>query len=212
MTVQVALLDYGAGNLRSARRGLERAGAQVTVTDDASEADRADALVVPGVGHFGACLDRLRDSNLDDLVVQRAETGGHVLGICVGMQLLYEHSEEGDRAGLGVLPGRVVRLPGTVRVPHMGWNVVRANEHGGDDPLLAGVDGERAYFVHSYHAAPTVPDHVVATCRYPDPIPAVVRAGATVGVQFHPEKSGDVGARLLSNWIATVRTPVGATS
>ncbi len=210
MTVTVALLDYGAGNLRSASRGLERAGAEVAVTDDAAEADRADALVVPGVGHFGACLDRLQACGLADLVVERAGAGGHVLGICVGLQLLYEHSEEGDRDGLGVLPGQVVRLPDAVRVPHMGWNVIRATEDGADDPLLAGIEGERAYFVHSYHAAPTDPSHVVATCRYPDPIPAVVRVGSTVGTQFHPEKSGDVGARLLANWIATIRSPVAA--
>lgn len=210
MSVTIALLDYGAGNLRSARRGLERAGAEIIVATEAADAAHADALVVPGVGHFGSCLDRLRASGLADLVADRVESGGDVLGICVGMQLLYEHSEEGGHDGLGVLPGRVVRLPDTVRVPHMGWNLIHATEAGRGDPLLDGIDDERAYFVHSYHAAPTDPSHVVAVCHYPEPIPCVVRVGNTVGTQFHPEKSGDVGARLLSNWVATVDARVSA--
>lgn len=197
----VAVLDYEAGNLRSAQRGLQRAGARVVVTDDAEVAGRADALVVPGVGHFGACLDNLRTAGLAALVERWVEDGRDLLGICVGMQLLYEHSEEGDRPGLGVLPGRVVRLPADVRVPHMGWDVVRPAEGHRDDPLLAGVEGQRAYFVHSYYAAPAEPDHVVATCAYPRPFPCVVRAGRVVGTQFHPEKSADVGARLLANWV-----------
>ncbi len=201
---RVALLDYEAGNLRSAQRGLERAGAEVTVTDDAEFAGEADALVVPGVGHVGSCLAALRRRGLADLVVDWAAADRPMLGICVGMQLLYEHSEEGDTAGLGVLPGRVVRLPPSVRVPHMGWNVLTATGAYRRDPLLRGVAGERAYFVHSYRAAPTEDGHVVATTRYPDPFPAVVRVGATVGTQFHPEKSAQVGARLLSNWIASL--------
>ncbi|MGH3441608.1 MAG: imidazole glycerol phosphate synthase subunit HisH [Nitriliruptorales bacterium] len=202
---QVALLDYGAGNLRSAQRGLERAGARVTVTDGPAGAEGADALVVPGVGHFGACLSNLRKARLVDLVREWIEAQRPVLGICVGMQLLYEHSEEGDIPGLGLLPGRVVRLPGTVTVPHMGWNVVDPAPGREDDPLLDAVAGERAYFVHSYFARPDESSHVLATCTYPDPFPCVVRAGSVIGTQFHPEKSGDVGARLLRNWIGSLR-------
>ncbi|MBW3662211.1 MAG: imidazole glycerol phosphate synthase subunit HisH [Actinobacteria bacterium] len=199
---RVALLDYGAGNLRSAQRGLERAGARVTVTDDAPTAARAEALVVPGVGNFSTCLHNLRSAGLADLVMRWVEQDRQVLGICVGMQLLYEHSEEGDVAGLGVLPGRVVRFDSEVVVPHMGWNVVHEAR---PDWLLAGVDGERCYFVHSYYAQPEEPSHVVATASYGGEFPCVVRVGNVVGTQFHPEKSADVGARLLRNWVASVR-------
>lgn len=201
---RLALLDYGAGNLRSAQRGLERAGADVVVTDDADVARASDGVVVPGVGHVASCLAGLRGAGLAGLVVDVAEEGRPLLGICVGMQLLYEHSEEGDTAGLGVLPGRVVRLPDDlVRVPHMGWNVVAPGHGGGADPLLDGVAGERCYFVHSYRAEDADADEVVATCAYPDPFPAVVRSGSVVASQFHPEKSGDVGARFLRNWVRT---------
>ncbi|MDP8961284.1 MAG: imidazole glycerol phosphate synthase subunit HisH [Actinomycetota bacterium] len=201
----VAVLDYEAGNLRSAQRGLERAGARVVVTSEAAIADQADALCVPGVGHFGTCLYNLRAAGLAELVCAWVAEGRDVLGICVGMQLLYEHSEEGDCPGLGVLPGRVVRLPDRVRVPHIGWDVIEGTARHGDDPLLGDVAGERAYFVHSYYAQPSDPAHVVATCSYPDPFPCLVRAGAVVGTQFHPEKSAEVGARLLGNWVAVVR-------
>jgi imidazole glycerol-phosphate synthase subunit HisH len=201
---RLALLDYGAGNLRSAERGLERAGAAVTVAGDAAVADGTDALVVPGVGHVASCLAGLRRAGLADLVVTWAEAGRALLGVCVGMQLLYEHSEEGDTTGLGVLPGRVVRLPASVRVPHMGWNVVTPADGHETDPLLRGVAGERAYFVHSYRAAPTSDDHVVATTSYPEPFPCVVRVGSVTATQFHPEKSGDVGAKLLANWVGSL--------
>lgn len=200
MTLRVALLDYGAGNLRSAQRGLERAGAAVTVTADAAQADGAGALVVPGVGNFSACLANLRRAGLADLVTRWVADDRPVLGICVGMQLLYEHSEEGDVEGLGVLPGRVRRLPGEVVVPHMGWDVVDAAD--GGDGLLDGVAGKRCYFVHSYYAEPSDPGHVLATCDYGRRFPCVVRVGQVVGTQFHPEKSADVGARLLANWVS----------
>lgn len=200
----VAVLDYEAGNLRSAQRGLERAGARVVVTSEAAVADQADALCVPGVGHFATCLHNLRAAGLSELVSAWVTEGRDVLGICVGMQLLYEHSEEGDCPGLGVLPGRVVRLPDRVRVPHTGWDVIEVAPRHSDDPLLGDVAGERAYFVHSYYAQPSDPAHVVATCSYPDPFPCVVRSGSVVGTQFHPEKSAEVGARLLANWVAGV--------
>lgn len=205
----VALLDYGAGNLRSAQRGLERAGARVTVTSDREVAEGANALVVPGVGNFAACLSSLREAGLADLVTEWVGRDRPALGICVGMQLLYEHSDEGDVAGLGLMPGRVVRLPPQVVVPHMGWNVVEPATGGDPDPqarsLLEGVAGERCYFVHSYYARPSDPAHVLATCEYGERFPCVVRVGSVVGTQFHPEKSAEVGARLLSNWVAGLR-------
>ena len=205
MTVGVALLDYGAGNLHSARRALERAGADVVVTSDADEARYADALVVPGVGHFGQCVRQFTDAGLRDLVMQWTEQNKPLLGICVGMQILYPESDEDPEVkGLGLLPGAVRRLPGSVTVPHMGWNTI---EPAKDDPLLDGVAGERAYFVHSYAAVPDDDDHVLATSDYGPGFPAVVRVGSVVGTQFHPEKSADVGARLLANWLHEVETP-----
>jgi imidazole glycerol phosphate synthase glutamine amidotransferase subunit len=199
----VAVLDYGAGNLRSAQRALERAGAAVTVTEDAAVAGTADALVVPGVGHFGACVRRFVDAGLQRLVRGWVDDGRPLLGVCVGMQILYEHGEESPGTpGLGLLAGTVRRLPAGVRIPHMGWNTVEATR---DDPILEGVAGRQCYFVHSYAADPSDDGHVVATADYGSGVAAVVRAGAVVGTQFHPEKSGDVGARLLANWLQEVR-------
>jgi len=198
----VAVLDYGAGNLRSAQRALERAGADVVVTDDAAVAATADALVVPGVGHFGQCVRQFRSAGFDQLVRRWADDGGAVLGICVGMQILYRRSDEDpDEQGLGLIDGEVRRLPSSVTVPHMGWNTLTPAR---EDPLLDGVVGRHVYFVHSYAAEPGADAHIVATCRYGPGFAAVVRSGSVVGTQFHPEKSGDVGATLLANWLREV--------
>ena len=198
----VAVLDYGAGNLRSVQRALERAGATVTVTDDAAVAALADALVVPGVGHFGQCVRQFVAAGLRELVDSWVAAGKPLLGICVGMQILYPESDEDpDVKGLGLLPGAVRRLPDDVTVPHMGWNTVEPQR---SDPLLEGVAGEAVYFVHSYAAVPSDSDHVVATSDYGPGFPAVVRVGSVVGTQFHPEKSANVGARLLANWVQEV--------
>ena len=207
MTVRIAVLDYGAGNLRSAEKALARAGADAFVTADPDAAAAADALVVPGVGHFGACVRQFRDARLFDLVRGWVDQGRPLLGVCVGMQILYAGSEEDPgAAGLGLVPGRVRRLPPAVRVPHMGWNTVLATR---DDPVLAGVAGEQVYFVHSYYAEPGDAGQVVATSDYGPGFPCVVRVGSVVGTQFHPEKSGIVGARLLANWVrAVARAPV----
>ena len=199
---RIAVLDYDAGNLRSAAKALERAGAQVRVTRDGAEAAAADALVVPGVGHFGQCVRQFREAGWETLVTDWTTAQRPLLGICVGMQILYSGSDEDPHTpGLGVLPGHVRRLPAGLTVPHMGWNVVRATR---DDRLLGGVDGERVYFVHSYYADPADPGHVVATTEYGPTFPVVVRVGAAVGTQFHPEKSAAVGGRLLANFVASV--------
>jgi imidazole glycerol-phosphate synthase subunit HisH len=199
---RIAVLDYDAGNLRSAQKALARAGADAFVTPDAAEAGAADALVVPGVGHFGQCVRQFRDAGLEELVRDWVTADRPLLGVCVGMQILYAGSEEDPGApGLGILPGEVRRLPADVTVPHMGWNVVRQVR---PDPLLDGVDGEHVYFVHSYYAAPASDEHVVATCDYGPGFPCVVRVGSVVGTQFHPEKSAEVGGRLLANFVTAV--------
>jgi glutamine amidotransferase len=198
----VAVLDYGAGNLRSVQRALERAGATVTVTDDAEVAAQADALVVPGVGHYGQCVRQFVAAGLQELVETWVADAKPLLGICVGMQILYPTSDEDpDVKGLDVLPGHVARLPDDVTVPHMGWNSLFPQR---PDPLLEDIAGEQVYFVHSYAAVPADADHVVATSDYGPGFPAVVRVGSVVGTQFHPEKSADVGATLLRNWLAEV--------
>lgn len=203
---RLAVLDYGAGNLRSVQRALARAGANARVITAAAEATGVDALVVPGVGHFDACVRHLRAQGFEPLLAEWAAQQRPVLGICVGLQILFEASEEGDEPGLGLLPGTVRRLPDHVVVPHMGWNVLTVVR---DDPLMSGVDRTHAYFVHSY-APEADGDHVVATSFHGTTFGAVVRSGTVVGTQFHPEKSADVGRRVLANFLADVAAhPVG---
>ncbi|WP_341253413.1 imidazole glycerol phosphate synthase subunit HisH [Euzebya pacifica] len=203
MPVTAAVLDYEAGNLRSAEKSLQRVGFETVVTADADRAAEADLVVVPGVGHFGQCVRRFDDAGFAPLIRARVAAEQPVLGICVGMQIMYEGSDEDPGVpGFGFLPGWVRRIPsvtpdGTaVAVPHMGWNVLQARR---DDPLLAGIDGERVYFVHSFYADPSDHDHVIAESTYGVPLPAIAREGSVVGTQFHPEKSADVGRQLLAN-------------
>jgi glutamine amidotransferase len=200
--LRAAVLDYDAGNVRSARRGLEAAGADAVITSDPSEAAAADALVIPGVGHFGTCSRRLRERGLEEVVRGFIADARPVLGICVGMQLLYAGSEESEEPGLGLLPGRVVRFSDRAVVPHMGWDVVDVTR---PDPALGGIDGHRLYFAHSFYAVPDDEAHVLARCTYGgESFPCVVREGSVLGTQFHPEKSGAVGARLLADWVAAI--------
>ena len=198
---RVALLDYGSGNLRSAERALERAGADVELTADYDTAAEADGLVVPGVGAFATCMRGIAAVRGGDLVRDRLRKDRPVLGICVGMQVLFETGvEHGERtAGLGVLPGSVTRLRADV-VPHMGWNTVQVPE---GSTLLAGLEDERFYFVHSY-AAHEAPDALATTSRHGEEFVAAVERGPLSATQFHPEKSGDAGAALLRNWIETL--------
>ncbi len=197
----MVVLDYGSGNLRSAQRALQAAGADVAVTDDLDAARETPGLVVPGVGAFAACMAGLRAVGGDDVVRERVADGRPVLGICVGMQVLFERGvEHGERtAGIGVLPGEVTRLQAEI-VPHTGWNTVAAPE---GSVLFDGLGDERFYFVHSY-AAHDVPDAQVTRAEHGEEFAAAVERGPLSATQFHPEKSGRAGTRLLANWLRTL--------
>ncbi|MGH3502911.1 MAG: imidazole glycerol phosphate synthase subunit HisH [Nocardioidaceae bacterium] len=207
MTPRVVLFDYGSGNLRSAERALSRAGAEVEVTADFQRSLDADGLVVPGVGAFAACMEGLR-AHRGPLVINRRLSGGRpVLGICVGHQVLFDRGVEHDveTEGCGEWPGDVTRLDAAV-VPHIGWNTVDVSA---TSEMFAGVEGEWFYFVHSYAArawaqvpiAPALAARVTFTTHEQDRFVAAVENGALWGTQFHPEKSGDAGTRLLANWV-----------
>jgi glutamine amidotransferase len=197
------VLDYGSGNLRSARRALQRVGADTEVTSDADAALAADGLVVPGVGAFAACMAGLRQVRGEEIIAKRLAGGRPVLCICVGMQILFTRGlEHGEiTAGCGAWPGDVVRLEAPV-VPHMGWNTVQAPE---GSRLFAGIDpGERFYFVHSYAATDSIDGTLVSWATHGQPFVAAVEDGPLSATQFHPEKSGDAGAALLSNWLEAI--------
>ncbi len=211
MRQRVVIFDYGSGNLRSAQRALERTGADVTVTGDPHAALEADGLVVPGVGAFGACMAGLRAAGGDRVIGKRLAGGRPVLGICVGMQVLFERGVEHGVAseGCGEWPGTVERLRAPV-VPHMGWNTVAAPE---ESLLFAGIGaGERFYFVHSYAVidwvleplSPRLAPPLVAWSTHGTPFVAAAENGPLWATQFHPEKSGDAGARVLANWVAAL--------
>jgi glutamine amidotransferase len=197
MTKRVVVLDYGSGNLRSAERALDRAGADVTVTADIDAARECDGLVVPGVGAFAACMDGIRGIGGDDVVRERVDAGRPVLGICVGMQVLFDRGDEHAvvTAGIGVLPGRVGRLHARI-LPHMGWNTVQAAP---GSTLFNGVEDRRFYFVHSYAVAPGCDGESLT--EHGEPFVSAVEQGVVAATQFHPEKSGDAGLILLRNWL-----------
>jgi glutamine amidotransferase len=194
----IAVLDYGIGNLRSAEKALQRVGGDALLTSDVALAAAADGVVLPGVGAFGRCMEALVTSGLDKVVLAAVEKGTPLLGICVGMQLLYDGSDEDPGgAGLGVLAGTLHLLPGGVKRPQMQWN--RLDPVAPGVPLLTGLGTEPwVYFVHSYAAE--MSDDVVATCDYGGPVVAAVARGTLWATQFHPEKSGPVGLRLLANF------------
>jgi len=203
----VAVLDYGSGNLRSAERALAATGASVTVTSDLTLAAAADGLVVPGVGAFAACMSGIEAAGAGPLITDRVTAGRPVLGICVGMQIMFESGEEHGAVtkGLGLLPGNVTRLDAR-RVPHMGWNLLDAPAA---SVLCEGLPADaRAYFVHSYGVVPTADLDTVALVTTSTHERATFVAAAERGplavTQFHPEKSGAVGARLLRNWVESI--------
>jgi glutamine amidotransferase len=207
----VVVLDYGFGNVRSAVRALERAGARVELTADRGRAAGCDGLVVPGVGAFAACVAGIRAVRGHEVIGRRLAGGRPVLGICVGLQVMFEHGVEHgvDSEGLGEWPGVVERLQAPV-VPHMGWNDLEAAE---GSTLFSGVEKERFYFVHSYGVrrwvlhtkGRTTPPRVTWAEYGGDRFVAAVENGPLSATQFHPEKSGDAGAALLRNWVASLR-------
>ena len=205
----IAVVDYGAGNLHSIQRALERQGLAVRIIDAPGALDGAQALVVPGDGAFGPAMARLRALGFVNPLRSYVRAGRPFLGVCLGMQLLFEQSEEGGvHEGLGILPGHVVRLPDGVKIPHMGWNQLRLLH---PSPLLEGVEAEAyVYFVHSFHPVPDDPALVAATTEYGGDIAAVVGRQNLWATQFHPEKSGPVGIQILANfarWVVGARTP-----
>jgi glutamine amidotransferase len=206
MNKPITMIDYGGSNLRSVQKALEAVGADVRVTADPDEVRRAAKLVLPGVGAFGAGMAALRARGLDAATREAVDQGAPLLGICLGMQFLFDASDEmGRHTGLGLIPGSVTRFPADLRagdrplkVPHVGWNEI---DHDATHPLLAGVaPGAHAYFVHSYVCVPADPSDVLARADYGGPFTAIVGRGRVLGIQFHPEKSQRVGLRILSNF------------
>lgn len=199
----IAVLDYGIGNLRSAQKALQRVGADARLTTSGADAVIADAVVLPGVGAFGACMDALRDAQLEDVVYDAVASGRPFLGICVGMQMLFSSSEESpDARGLNVIEGEVKWIPSTLPRPQMQWNQLTITR---DDPLLRGLGKEPwMYFVHSLHGVPRDPSHVVATTHYGEDLNVAFRKDNVFATQFHPEKSAASGLHLLQNFVTQV--------
>jgi imidazole glycerol-phosphate synthase subunit HisH len=210
-TATVGIVDYGMGNRRSVEKALERVGARAVLTGDHEALEAADGLIVPGVGAFPAAMERLRATGLDELIVRRARAGTPVLGVCLGMQLLFERSVElsGD-TGLALMPGEVIDLhpdPPTLKIPHIGWNVVTMTR---ESPLTDGLPDRVAFYhVHSFVARPAEASDVLGRGDYGGPFVSIVARDPIYGVQFHPEKSSTHGLALLRNFTAIcARTPV----
>lgn len=197
----IAIIDYGMGNLHSVSKAVERLGYEAVVTGDAEQILAAEGAILPGVGAFGDAMEQLRESGLNDVVLRYAESGKPLLGICLGMQLLFASSEEhGNHEGLGLLPGSVVRFRGDYKVPHMGWNKLSYKQSA--SPIFEGIEEGHVYFVHSYHAKPERESDLLAVTDYYQPVTAIVGRDNVYGMQFHPEKSGDIGMQLLKNFLA----------
>jgi len=203
----IAIIDYGVGNLRSVQKAFEARGHDARITHDPVEIDSASHVVLPGVGAFGAAVDTLRERGLEQTALDAARSGRPFLGICVGMQMLFDASEESPGVdGLGIIPGVVRFIPRGVKLPQMQWNRLQVRR---DDRMFQGVgDGAWMYFVHSLHAVPHDPDVVIATCEYGTTLNAAFRLGNVCATQFHPEKSSVSGLALLANFTKSVSESV----
>jgi imidazole glycerol-phosphate synthase subunit HisH len=200
--VKIVIVDYGVGNFRNVQKAFEAIGAMAEISDSVKGVEQAEAVVLPGVAAFGDAMHHLRQRKLDQPVLAAAQAGKPLLGICVGLQLLFDESEEmGQHQGLGILSGKVVRFPHSPRltVPHMGWNQIEPVRH---HPLLKQIEpGDFAYFAHSYYAVPTNPAHIIACTDYGHPFPTMVGRENVCAIQFHPEKSQQVGLQILKNFV-----------
>ena len=200
----VAVIDYGMGNLRSVAKAVEAAGATVRIVTRPAEIGDAAGLVLPGVGALADCVTALKAGGLDQAVAEWIKADRPFLGVCLGLQALFDFSEEADTPGLGIFPGKVVRfrVPVGLKIPHMGWNTVRFTQSG--SALTAGLkpDGEAFYFVHSYHCVPADPALVLGECDYGGPFTAAIARGRCFATQFHPEKSQAKGIQLYRNFVA----------
>ncbi len=201
----IAVIDYGVGNLLSVAKALEHIGSQVVVTNHTEDINKADGVIVPGVGAFGDAMSNLRQLELLDPLISVAKAGKPLLGICLGMQLLFSESEEhGVHAGMNLIPGRVVRMQGDYKIPQVGWNQLQLKR---THSLVENVaEGEFAYFVHSYYVVPQDSSVIVATTDYHQDVTAIVAKDNIVGMQFHPEKSSATGLKLLSNFVKWAET------
>ena len=200
----IAIINYGAGNLFSVEKAFSALGADVRVSSTASDILSADKIVLPGVGAFGDCMDRLNASGLIPAIREGAARGIPLLGVCVGLQILFEGSEESSGVeGLGLLQGRVSRIAAPhEKIPHMGWNALNIAENHREKGLFAGIPQDSyAYFVHSYHALPKDRAIISSTCFYGEEITASISAGNIMATQFHPEKSGDIGLKIIHNFV-----------
>lgn len=198
----VAIVDYGMGNLHSVSKAVERLGYECLVTGEAAQILAADSVILPGVGAFGDAMEHLRESGLDLVVKEVAAGNQPLLGICLGMQLLFSSSEEhGSHKGLDILPGSVVRFAPRdgYKVPHMGWNKLSFQQV--ESPLFEGLEEGHVYFVHSYHVEVSRESDLLAVTDYGHPVTAIVGQGSVFGMQFHPEKSGELGMQLLRNFL-----------
>lgn len=206
----IAIIDYGVGNLRSVEKAFTTQGIEAIVTDDESALRRADRLVLPGVGAFAACMDGLRRRGFDRLVIDAASSGTPILGLCVGLQMMFEEGHEfGIHRGLGLMPGRVVRFPEGLHIPHIGWNQVHFRQP--NHPVLKDLpDNSFFYFVHSFHVETPSNECVLGETSYGITYPSICGRGSVIGVQFHPEKSQATGLSLLRQFANFERSSLSA--